>query len=134
VSKSTWLCNKILDHNTGRAAFAMPTAVYAALCKVAPSKGSTGSTIQEVAYTGYARVQVPASSLNAASGGAMTNSADIEWPEVLGGSDTAVAVALVNAPSGGDMLYYDSDVGSVAVSTSQTPPVIRAGALTLTED
>ncbi len=118
----------------GRAAYPMPAAIYAALCKVAPSKTTTGATVQEVAYSGYARVQVPAASLNAASGGAMTNSQDIQWPDVLGGSDTAVAVAFFDAPSGGNMTYYDPDVGSVAVSTTQTPPVIRAGALTITED
>ena len=134
MPKSNYCASKVLDHVMGRAAFTMPSTVYAALCKVAPSKSSTGSTISEVAYTGYARVQVPAASLNAASGGVMTNSADIEWPEVQGGSDTAVAVAFVDAASGGNVLYYDGDVGSIGVSTTQTPPVIRAGALTLTED
>lgn len=128
------LANKMIDHAMGRAAYPMPSTVYAALCKVAPSKTTTGSTVQEVTYTGYARVQVPAASLNAASGGAMTNSQDIQWPDVQGGSDTAVAVAFFDAPTGGNMGYYDHDVGSVAVSTTQTPPVIRAGALTITED
>lgn len=134
MPKSTYLRNKVLDHCMGRAAFTMPATVYAALLDTAPTAASTGSTISEVSYTGYARVQVPAASLNAASGGSMTNSADIEWPEVQGGADTGVAVAFCDAASGGNVLYYDADVGSVGVSTTQTPPVIRAGSLTITEE
>lgn len=134
MPKSHYLANKQLDHCMGRASFTMPTQVYAALCKTAPTKTSTGSTIQEVTYTGYARVQVPAASLNPASGGVMTNNADIEWPDVQGGSDNAAAVAFLDAASGGNMLYYDPDVGIIAISTTQTPPVIRAGSLTITED
>lgn len=134
MTKSQFLANKVLDHTMGRAAYTMPTAVYAALLTVAPSKTSTGATITEANYTGYARVQVPAASLNAASGGSMTNSADITWPDVQGGASTVVAVAFLDAASGGNVLHYDSDVGTVQVSTTQTPPVIRAGSLTLTED
>jgi len=134
LPKSNWLCNKTIDHNMGRSAYTMPSNVYAALCTVAPSKSSTGSTITEATYTGYARVKVNAADLNAASGGSMTNSADITWPEVQAGTSTVVAVAFCDASSAGNMLYYDSDVGSVAVSTTQTPPVIRSGSLTVTED
>ena len=88
----------------GRSAYTMPSNVYAALCTVAPSKSSTGSTITEATYTGYARVKVNAADLNAASGGSMTNSADITWPEVQAGSSTVVAVAFCDASSAGNML------------------------------
>lgn len=134
MGKSTYLCNKVLDHCMGRASYTMPSNVYAALLTVAPSKTSTGATITEANYTGYARVKVNAADLGAASGASMTNSADIEWPDVQGGSSTVVAVAFLDASSSGNMLYFDSDVGSVQVSTTQTPPVIRSGSLTLTED
>ena len=133
MPKSEYLQNKTLDHNMGKAAFTMPATVYAALCTVTVTETMTGSTITEATYTGYARVQVPASSLNSASGGQMTNSADIVWPNVQSGGDTILSVAFLDAEVGGNLLYFDEDVDAIEVSTVQTPPTIKAGALTITE-
>lgn len=126
--------NELLDHLMGKGAFTMPAAVYAALCTVAVTDADTGSTITEATYTGYARVQVPAASLNAASGGSMTNNADIVWPDVTAGTNTIVSVAFLDAATAGNLLAYDPNVGSVAVSTTQTPPTLKSGALTITLD
>ena len=131
--KSVYLQNAALNHNMGKAAFTMPAAVWAALCTVTVTESMTGSTITEATYTGYARVQVPAASLNAAAGGSMTNSADIVWPDVTAGTNNIVSVAFCDAATAGNMLYFDSNVGTVEVSIVQTPPTVKAGALTLTE-
>ena len=134
MPKSNYLKNKTLDHNMGKTAYTMPTTVYAALCTVAVTTSMTGATITQATYTGYARVQVLAASLGAASGGSMTNSADITWPEVQAGANTVVSVAICDAASGGNLLYFDGDVGTVEVSTAQTPPTVKAGSLVLTEE
>lgn len=134
MAKSKYLANKTLDHNMGKSSFTMPSTVYAALCVDPVDADDTGSTINEVTYSGYARVQVEAADLNAASDGEMTNAEDIVWPDVVSGTNTAVAVAFVDASTGGNVLYFDGDVGSVEISATQSPPTIRAGALTITEE
>lgn len=134
MAKSDFLKDAVLDHCMGKSSFTMPSAVYAALCVDPVGSDDTGSTINEATYSGYARVQVEASDLAAASGGEMTNSADIVWPDVVSGTNTVVAVAFCTASTGGNVLYFDADVGSVEVSVTQSPPTIRAGALTITEE
>lgn len=134
MAKSDYLKDAVLNHVMGKSAFTMPSTVYAALCTNTVTSADTGSTITEATYTGYARVQIEAADLNAADDGEMTNAADIVWPEVDSGTNTIVSVAILDAASGGNMLYFDPDVGSVEVSTTQTPPTIKAGAMSLTEE
>lgn len=132
--KSTFARNAVINHLMGKASFTMPSTVYAALAISAITPATTGGTISEATYSGYARVAVPAASLSTASGGNMTNTVDILWPEVQSGSDIVVSVAFCTAAAGGEILYYDADVGSVEVSTTQSPPTIKAGALSISEE
>lgn len=132
-SKSDYLENKDLDHNLGKTSFTMPATVYAALCTVTPTDASTGSTLTEATYTGYARVQVLASALNAASGGSSTNGSDIVFGNCTGGSSAIVGVALCDASTAGNVLYWMSTT-SKTIDTADTPATIKAGSLTITED
>lgn len=132
-SKSDYLENKDLDHNLGKTSFTMPASVYLALCTVAPTDSSTGSTITEATYTGYARKQVLAASLNAASGGSSTNSADIVFADCTAGSSTIVGWSLCDASTAGNSLYWGT-VTSKTIDTSDTPATVKASALTITED
>lgn len=134
MSKSNYLENKVLDHCMGKTAFTMPSTVYAALCVNPVTDADTGSTISEASYTGYARILVDPSDLNAATDGEMTNAEDLVWPDVEAGTDVVVAIAFCDAATGGNVLYYDGDIGNVEVSTTQSPPTLRAGALVITED
>lgn len=130
-SLSNYAENAILDHLLSKTAFTMPANIYAALCTVTITDSMTGSTITEANYTGYARKEILASDLNAASGGVVTNSADIVFDACTAGSSTVVGVAIVDATSGGNMLCY-SDVTSKVIDTTATPPTIAAGALSIT--
>lgn len=131
-SKSDYLENKTLDHFSGKASTALVTPIYAALCTVTITDAMTGSTITEANYTGYARKSIAASDLNAASGGVMTNANAITFAPCTAGASTVVGVALVDASSNGNVLWF-SDVTSKVIDTSNTPATIAAGALSLTE-
>lgn len=130
-SLSAYSENALLDHLLSKTAFTMPANIYAALCTVTITNGMTGATITEANYTGYARKEILASDLNAASGGVVTNSADIVFDACTAGSSTVVGVAIVDATSNGNMLAF-SDVTSKVVDTTSTPATITAGALSLT--
>lgn len=132
-SKSDYLENKDLDHNLGKTSFTMPASVYLALCTTAPTDSSTGSTIVEASYTGYARKQVLASALNAASGGVTTNGSDIVFADCTGGSSAIIGFALVDASSAGNVLYWGT-MTSKTIDTSNTPPTVKAGSLSISED
>jgi hypothetical protein len=132
-SKSDYLENKVLDHCLGDGAYTSPAAIYLALCTTAPNDASTGSTIAEATYTGYARKQILATDLNAASGGSKTNGNAITFADCTGGSSTIVGFAICDAVTGGNVLYWGT-VTSKVIDTSNTPATVAAGALVITED
>jgi len=111
----------------------MPSAVYLALCTTAPTDASTGSTIVEANYTGYARKQIAAGDLNAAASGSMTNANAITFAACTAGSSTIVGFAICDASSAGNVLYWGT-VTSIVIDTSHTPATVAAGGLTITED
>lgn len=133
ASKSDYLENKVLDHCLGDGAYTMPSAVYLALCTVVPTDASTGSTITEASYTGYARKQINASDLSAASGGSKTNSSALEFAACTAGSSTVIGFAIVDASSAGNILYWGT-VTSKVIDTSNTPATVAASGLVVTED
>lgn len=133
MPKSNYLANADVGHNLGKLAFTMPAAIYLALCTGTPSQASTGATLAEATYTGYARVQIPAASLSSATSGIITNSADIAFAACTGGSSTIVGWAICDASGtgAGNVLYYGS-LGSFSVSNGVTPKVY-AGTLSIAE-
>lgn len=132
-SLSDYSENKLLDHLLSQTAFTMPANVYAALCTVTITDSMTGATITEATYTGYARKEILATDINAASGGVVTNANDITFAACTAGSSTIVGVAIVDSATtgAGNMLCY-SDVTSHVIDTSNTPPTIPAGSLSVT--
>lgn len=135
ASKSNYLENKVLDHCLGDGSFTMPAAVYLALCTVVPTDASTGATITEANYTGYARKQIAASDLSAASSGSKTNSSAITFADCTAGSSTIVGFAILDSGTtgAGNVLYWGT-VTSKTIDTSNTPPTVAVGALVVTED
>lgn len=133
ASKSDYLENKVLDHCLGDGSFTMPAAVYLALCTVVPTDASTGATITEANYTGYARKQIAASDLSAAASGSKTNSAAITFADCTAGSSTVVGFAIVDASTNGNVLYWGT-VTSKTIDTSNTPATVAIGGLVVTED
>lgn len=134
ASKSDYLENKILDHNLGDGAYTSPTA-YLALCTAAVTDASTGASITEATYTGYARLIINASDMSAASSGSKTNSAALTFAACTAGTSTITYFDIADASGtgAGNSLYWGT-VTSKTIDTSNTPPTVAIGALVITED
>ena len=116
----------------GKTSWTMPAAIYLALCTSIPTAASTGTTIVEASYTGYARKQIAAADLNAASAGQMTNANAITFAACSGSTSTIIAFAICDAATVGNVIYWGS-ITSKVIDVSNTPATVAAGALVLTE-
>lgn len=136
ASFSDYAENKILDHAFGKTAWAPGTDyLYVALCTVVPTDASTGATITEATYTGYARANIPGASMNAASGGSASNGTAITFAACTASSSTIIGFALCdNSATGAGNSICWGTVTSKVIDTSNTPPTIAIGALTGTLD
>ena len=74
---TTYLANKLLDHQLGKTAFTMPT-VYVALSSTTPALG--GTNVTEPSAGAYARVATSGATWNAAASGTTANAAAITFP------------------------------------------------------
>lgn len=135
ASKSDYLETRILDHVMSDGAFTEPANIYMALCTATPTDASTGATITEANYTGYARTEILATDLSAAAAGSKTNSAAITFPACTAGDDTIIGFVIVDSATigAGNILYWGT-VTSKVIDTSNTPPTVAIGALVITED
>ena len=95
---TNYLENKLLDHFLGTTAYTMPTPVYVALFTVAPGEAGGGT---EVTGGSYAR---QTAAFTAASSGATSNSANIDFTGMP--AATTVAIALFDAITSGNMLVH----------------------------
>lgn len=136
ASFSDYAENKILDHAFGKTAWAPGTGyLYMALCTVTPTDASTGATLTEATYTGYARAQVLAAALNAAASGSISNGTAITFAACTGSSSTIIGFALCDSGTtgAGNSIMWGS-VTSKVIDTSNTPPTVAIGALSGTLD
>jgi hypothetical protein len=134
--KSNYWRKHALEHGSGKSSLTMPTTVALALCTVVPTSSSTGATITEASYTGYARKKVEAAALNAAveAEGKMTSAAVLEFAACTAGSSTTVGWALLDSSTtGAGNAFYWGSCTSTVISTTATPPTVNAGQLTLEE-
>lgn len=125
--------NKILDHVFGDGVYTVSSPVYLALCTTVPTDTSTGSTIVEATYTGYARLAIAATDMSAAATGSKTNSNALTFAACTAGSSTIVGFAVCSASTAGDVIMWGT-VTSVTVSTTQTPATVAIGGLVATLD
>lgn len=135
ASFSDYLENKVLDHVLGKTSFTMPTTVALALCTVVPTDASTGATITEANYTGYARKVIAAADLNAASSGSSSNANAITFAACSGGTSTIIGWAICDSSTtgAGNVLVWGTCTSTV-ISTTQTPATIAVGGLVVTLD
>ena len=134
ASKSDYAENKILDHMFNDGTFTA-VAAYMALCTVIPTDASTGVTITEATYTGYARLAIAAADMSAAASGSKTNSAALTFAACTAGSSTIVGFAICDSPTtGAGNIHYWGTTTSKVIDTSNTPPTIAVSGLTVTED
>lgn len=111
---STLWRERLLDWLTG----ASPAGNrYAALCSVAPGLADTGSTITEMTYPGYARLGI---AFGATSNSRRKNSGQLLWaaPDA---EISVVAVAVVTASSGGELVGWADFTPAVAFLAGQAP-------------
>lgn len=103
---SDYLENEVLDHVLGEGArnFTSPATLYVGL--YTSSAGlETNSPSAEVSTsaTGYARQTLD---FNAASGGSATNNGIIQFPTATANWGTVTHMAILDASSGGNVLFY----------------------------
>lgn len=121
MAKTVTLSNSVLDALVGNAAFPSYAPIYIALA-------DDGA---EITSGNAARVQVPASSWNSASGGNMTNSAAVTFPE--GGGDASADTFLVFDAATGGTALREGTLNTGFTWASNVTPEFPIGALTLSE-
>jgi len=117
---------KILDHSVGKTSWTMPT-IYVALYTTAPTDSTAGT---EVSGGAYARVATTGATWSAASAGANANAADIVFPEATASWGVVTAVALLDASTAGNIVWYGTLTASKTVDSGDTVRFV-AGDLTL---
>lgn len=118
-SKANYLEDKINDYVYGVTSFTPASTLYPALYSVAPVEGSGGT---ELTGNGYARKSIAnnTTTWKNSSSGEKKNNIAIEFAAASGGDWTeAVALAIVDASSGGNMYHW----GWLTPPTAITKPV-----------
>ena len=110
---SDYLEDKVLDHVFGGSAYTAPATLYVALYTVAPTDTGGGT---EVTGGSYAR-QTSTFTVSGTDPTTATNAAAIEYPTATGDYGTVVAVGILDASSGGNLLAYADLTTSKTVST-----------------
>jgi hypothetical protein len=130
---SNYLENIILDHIFRNQSYTPPTTIYVALCTADPGEAATGASMNEVSNSGsYARVAV---TFGAASGGQISNSSAVTFPQATGSWGTVTHVALVDSGTygSGNVLAFGPLSASRTIQSGDTAQ-FATGALTLSLD
>lgn len=101
---SNYLANEILDHVFKVGAYSQPANIYVALSYETVNDATTGSSIEEPSDASYARVNV--NTWDAAVAGISYNTAQIDFNTVVNSWGDITDVALIDAASGGNVLFY----------------------------
>jgi len=109
---SDYLEDKVLDHVFGGVAYTAPTK-YVALYTVAPTDTGGGT---EVTGGAYAR-QTSTFTVSGTNPTTATSAAAVEYPTATANYGTVVAVGILDASSGGNLLAYANLTASKVVST-----------------
>jgi len=132
---SDYLEDKLLDHTLGNTAYAQPT-VYVGLF-TAVTGLETNSPSAEVSGNGYTRKAASfgassgGSSFGASSGGSCSTDATITFDAATGNWGTITHVAVTDAASSGNVLFYGAVTSSKTIETGDTFQ-ISSGNLTIT--
>lgn len=126
---------KLLEHKWGKTSWTMPATVALALTTVVPTDASTGASITEAGYTGYARKVIAGSDLSTASAGEIHNVNVLTFAACTASSSTVIGWAICDSSStgAGNAISWGT-VTSTVISTTQTPATVAASALSGTQD
>ena len=127
MSKTNYLETQLLNHVLRNVSYSSPTTVYCALFTVAPTETGGGT---EVSGGAYARQAV---TFSAPSPDQVSNTTDVTFPIASADWGTIVAFAIMDAASGGNMLYYANLTASRDVLTNDQLR-FPTGQLIVTED
>lgn len=116
----------------GDSPLATVTSLWVALWTATLNAASTVGTAGEVAGSGYARVEVDLTTDPFTTDDPPENSADIVFPEATGTWGSVTYVALCDAVTGGNILYWGQLAAPTAINSGQTAKFL-AGSLTLSE-
>lgn len=129
AAMTDYLENKLVDHVFRNTAYAVPTTVYIGLFTTATADDGTGT---EVTGGSYARVQVGPSTtawngthgnttgVSSGTGGLTDNAADITFVTATASWGTVTHVAIMDAVSGGNMLFHGVLTASKTVDNGDT--------------
>lgn len=110
--------NKVLELVHGKTAFTLPTA-HIGLSTTTPS--GTDTNVTEPVGNSYARVATTGATWTAASAGAIDSAAAITFPTATGaGWGTVTHVVAYDAPTGGNLLWWDDLTSSQAIAAGVT--------------
>lgn len=144
MSKSNTFENELLLHifnnsdiaNIGDAAGLQNStaagSLYLVLHTADPGEAGTATT-SEISYTGYARQAVARSSAGfTVSGSSVTLTANVDFPEMTGGTGgTVTHFSVVKELSGASVILYSGTVSpNIAVATGVTPRLKAATSIT----
>ena len=139
--------NKLVDHILRGTAWTAPTTVCWGLLTAAPNDASTGATVTEATYTGYARGQLNPSVSNykstngATSGastgtsGASTNAAIITFGTAATSGPTVVThfgVFDSCTAGAGNLMFYGTLSASKTINNGDPAPTAPVDAMSIT--
>jgi hypothetical protein len=107
-------------------------SLYLALHTADPGEAGTATT-SEISYTGYARQAVARSSAGfTVSGSSVTLTANVDFPEMTGGTGgTVTYFSVVKEVSGASVILYSGAVSpSITVATGVTPRLKSSTSIT----
>lgn len=130
--KSTYLAQKLLDHEFGLATYTFPTTGYLALFTASPGAGNAGT---EVTGSNYARVSVALNSGQwSRTGTTVSNSNLLTFPIFSGAVGTVVAVGVYDASTSGNLLWFADLAAPYQKSfAANDQAVYPAASITVTE-
>lgn len=134
AAASDYLEDKLLDHALGTAAFTEPTAVYLALFDNVSTNTAVnleaGTITDEISGGSYAR---QAAGFDSAADGSAANTASITFPTATADWGTITHVAIMDALTGGNVLFWGAVTTAKLIETNDIFQV-TAGNLTITLD
>ena len=101
MPKTNYLDTVLLNHVLRAIPYTPPTGIYVALYTTTPTPTSPG--VEVGSGGGYMRQQA---TFTAPVSGVVSNAADVLFPIATLPWNTIVAFALLDAPTGGNMLYF----------------------------
>lgn len=122
---SDYLETALINATLRNTSYTSPTTVYVALYTTDPTDADSGT---ECSGGAYARQSV---AFDAPSNGVTANTATIEFPQATSSWGTITHVGLVDALTGGNLLYHTSATASKTIDTGDVYR-IAAGSLTVT--